>query len=86
MISLETPPVFVLSSGDAATPWVWGRSLANTFRGSRTITYDGTQHVAYLFVPSTCVNEPVSRYLLTRELPPRDVTCDYIPGGPSPLR
>jgi len=86
MGSLETPPVFVLSSGDAATPWVWGRSLANTFSGSRTITYDGTQHVAYLFVPSTCVNEPVTRYLLTRELPPRDLTCAYAPGGPSPLR
>lgn len=86
MISLTTPPVFVLSSGDAATPWVWGRSLANTFVGSRTITYDGTQHVAYLVVPSRCVNEPVTRYLLTRELPSRNLACSYSPGGPSPLR
>ncbi len=86
MINLKTPPLFVLSSGDAATPWVWGRSLANTFVGSRTITYDGTQHVAYLFVPSTCVNEPVTRYLLTRKLPEGDLVCNYSPGGPSPLR
>ncbi len=86
MISLRTPPVFVLSSGDAATPWVWGRSLANTFVGSRTITYEGTQHVAYLVVPSTCINEPVTRYLLTRELPLGDRSCNYSPGGPSPLR
>ncbi|MGA1146523.1 MAG: alpha/beta fold hydrolase [Candidatus Nanopelagicales bacterium] len=86
MISLATPPLFVLSSGDAATPWVWGRSLANTFVGSRTITYDGTQHVAYLFVPSRCVNEPVTRYLLTRTLPSGNLACSYSPGGPSPLR
>ena len=85
-IALKTPPVFVLSSGDAATPWVWGRALANTFAGSSTITYESTQHVAYLIAPSTCVNAPVTKYLLTRELPPRNRLCSYAPGGPGPQR
>jgi hypothetical protein len=86
MINLKTSPVFVLSSGDAATPWVWGRSLANTFVGSSTVTYESTQHVAYLTTPSDCVNDPVTEYLLTLKLPPRHLLCSYSPGGPVPLR
>lgn len=82
MISLKTPPVFVLSSGDAATPWVWGRSLANTFARSSTVTYESTQHVAYLTTPSDCVNEPVTEYLLTLTMPPRHRQCSFTPGGP----
>jgi pimeloyl-ACP methyl ester carboxylesterase len=86
MTNLKTPPLFVLSSGDAATPWVWGRSLANTFVGSRTITYDSTQHVAYLFTPSDCVNAPVTEYLLTLKLGPRNLGCAYSPEKPAPQR
>jgi len=86
MVARKAPPLFVLSSGDAATPWVWGRSMANAYPGSKAITYDGTQHVAYLFVPSACLNERVTRYLLTLELPRRNVDCPYAPGGPSPRR
>jgi pimeloyl-ACP methyl ester carboxylesterase len=86
MIALKTPPVFVLSSGDAATPWVWGRSLANTFAGSSTITYNSTQHVMYMITPSTCVNAPVTEYLLTLKPPPRNRLCAYAPGGPVALR
>jgi hypothetical protein len=82
MIALKTPPVFVLSSGDAATPWVWGRSLANTFAGSSSITYESTQHVDYLFTPSDCVNAAVTEYLITLKLPPRHRQCAYSPGGP----
>jgi pimeloyl-ACP methyl ester carboxylesterase len=86
MTNLKTPPLFVLSSGDAATPWVWGRSLANTFVGSRTITYNSTQHVAYLFTSSDCVNAPVTEYLLTLTLVPRNLECAYSPGRPAPQR
>lgn len=82
MANLKTPPVFVLSSGDAATPWVWGRSLANLFVGSRTITYDSTQHGAYLNTPSNCVNAPVTQYLLTLNLPARNRLCAFSPSNP----
>ncbi len=86
MIALKTPPVFVLSSGDTATPWIWGRNLANTFVGSSTITYESTQHVDYLFTPSECVNAAVTDYLITLKLPPRHRQCTYSPGGPVALR
>jgi pimeloyl-ACP methyl ester carboxylesterase len=82
MVNLKTPPVFVLSSGDAATPWVWGRSLANLFVGSRTITYDSTQHGTYLNTPSHCVNAPVTQYLLTLKLPARNRLCAFSPSNP----
>jgi pimeloyl-ACP methyl ester carboxylesterase len=83
-ITLGTPPMFVLSTGDPATPWVWGRSMANTFARSRTISYASTQHVSYLFAPSTCVNDTVTRYLLNLQLPRADMSCAYTPSPPPP--
>ena len=83
-ISLANPPMFVLSTGDPATPWVWGRSMANTFAGSRTISYASTQHVTYLLAPSACVNNTVTRYLLTLQRPSRDISCAFTPSPVSP--
>ena len=83
-INLANPPMFVLSTGDAATPWIWGRSLANAFARSRTISYASTQHVTYLLAPSTCVNNPVTRYLLTLQRPNRDLSCSFTPSPPAP--
>jgi pimeloyl-ACP methyl ester carboxylesterase len=85
-VALKNPPVFVLTTGDVATPWVWGRGLANTFARSSTITYDSTQHVAYLSTPSACLNDPVTEYLLTLTMPPRVLGCPFVPGGPTPVR
>ncbi|MGA0104579.1 MAG: alpha/beta hydrolase, partial [Steroidobacteraceae bacterium] len=76
---LATPPMFVLSTGDTATQWVWGRSMANTFARSRTISYASTQHVSYLQTPSTCVNNTVTRYLLTLQRPSADISCSFAP-------
>ena len=78
-IVLKTPPVVVLSLGDVATPWIWGKSMANQYAGSRTINYNGSQHVTYLSTPSTCVNDPVTAYLLTKKLPAENVFCSFAP-------
>ncbi|MDP4974453.1 MAG: alpha/beta fold hydrolase, partial [Candidatus Nanopelagicales bacterium] len=83
-ITLATPPMFVLSTGDPATAWVGGRSMANTFARSRTISYAGTQHVTYLRTPSACVNDPVTRYLLTLQRPRADISCAFTPSPPPP--
>ena len=80
-ISLRTPPVVVLSLGDKSTPWIWGRTMANQYAGSRTITYNSTQHVTYLQTPSTCVNDPVTRYVLFRKLPANNIFCGYVPSN-----
>ena len=84
LISLATPPMFVLSTGDSATPWIWGRSMANTFARSRTISYASTQHVTYMQTPSACVNDPVTTYLLTLRQPSRDISCGFTPSPPPP--
>jgi hypothetical protein len=78
-ITLPTPPVVVLSLGDRATPWLWGKIMANQYAGSRLINYNSSQHVTYLFAPSTCVNDPVTRYILRRQLPPNNVFCAFVP-------
>jgi len=83
-ITLATPPMFVLSTGDPATQWVWGRSMANIFARSRTISYASTQHVTYMQTPSTCVNDPVTQYLLTLQLPRADISCAFTPSPPPP--
>lgn len=77
-IALPVPPLFLLTTGDAATPWIWGRSLANTFARSRTFTYDSTVH-GVLTVPSACIQGAIYRYLLNLSLPRSDVFCPYVP-------
>jgi hypothetical protein len=77
-LTLRNPPLFLLSTGDAATPWVWGRSLANTFAKSRTVTYNSTTH-GMIAAPSLCVFGAAEQYLLDLELPRTDVFCPYVP-------
>lgn len=77
-LTLANPPLFLLSTGDAATPWVWGRSLANTFAKSRTVTYNSTTH-GVIAAPSLCVFGAAEKYLLDLELPRKDVFCPFVP-------
>jgi hypothetical protein len=81
-IALRNAPLFLLASGDAATPWIWGRSLANTFAKSRTMTFESTTH-GILVGPSACMNDVVEKYLLTLQLPRTDVFCPYVPSKPA---
>ena len=81
-IALPNAPLFLLSSGDAATPWIWGRSLANTFAKSRTLTVESTTH-GILAVLSACINDVVEKYLLTLRLPRTDVFCPYVADKPA---
>jgi pimeloyl-ACP methyl ester carboxylesterase len=81
-ITLPTPPVVVAALGDTQTPWIWGRTMANQYAGSRTITYNSSQHVSYLQTPSTCVNDRVTRYVVRRDLPPRNISCAFTPTSP----
>lgn len=82
-ITLPNAPLFLLASGDAATPWIWGRSLANTFAKSRTMTFESTTH-GILVGPSSCMNNVVEKYLLTVRLPRADLYCPYVPTESAP--
>ena len=85
-ITLATPPVVVISTGDVRTPWIWGRTMANQYARSRTISYESSQHVTYLRTPSSCVNDPVTEYLLTKRLPPARVSCPFVASSPAGTR
>ena len=78
LLTLPNPPLFLLGTGDAATPWVWGRGLANTFAKSLTVNYNTTQH-GMIGAPSLCVFGAAEKYLLNLELPRKDVFCPYVP-------
>lgn len=84
LFNLPTRPLFLLTTGDAGTPWVWGRSLANTFVGSKTVTYDSTEHAAFFFTSSQCVKSAAKKYLLRLQLPKEDAFCQYSRPGPRP--
>lgn len=81
-IALTPKPLVVNAIGDRATPWAWGRTMANAYAGARMITYNSSQHVSYRFVPSDCLNDAVTTYLLTGRRPRKDLFCDYAPGPP----
>jgi hypothetical protein len=49
--------------------------MTAAFPRARSITYLGSQHVVYGTVGSTCVDAPITRYLLSGALPPADRTC-----------
>jgi hypothetical protein len=61
-----------------------GKIMANQYAGSRLINYNISQHVTCMSTPSTCVNDPVTRYLLCRQLPPSNVFCPFVPSPPPP--
>ena len=66
------------SSWDAATPWVWSTAMARAFPSMRTLQVVGNEHGIYTNAQSSCMEEAVSRYLLTGAVPPTDLSCPYV--------
>ncbi|PXX66422.1 alpha/beta hydrolase family protein [Nocardia tenerifensis] len=65
--------VVVAVTGDPATPYPGGVSLAKTL-GASLITYEGTQHGA-AFEGIACVDEPVLKYLVDLTPPAEGLRC-----------
>jgi pimeloyl-ACP methyl ester carboxylesterase len=74
VLRLSPRPVVVNAVADNATPYLGARELANAFASAPMVVYDGTQHVIYGRT-SSCIDTPVTRYLLTLQLPPRSTAC-----------
>lgn len=73
------PPTLVISTtGDPATPYAAGVTLANALHG-RLLTVEGTQHTA-AGEGYSCVDQTVANYLLDLELPADGAQCT-IPAG-----
>jgi len=68
------PPVLVVSTtADPSTPYLAGVELAR-YLGGALVTFEGTQHTVVLDgVP--CVDDVVTRYLVTLETPADDPHC-----------
>ncbi|MBK5223566.1 MAG: alpha/beta fold hydrolase [Acidimicrobiia bacterium] len=71
----DAPPLLVIATtGDPATPYQWGVTLAEELETSTLLTVEGDAHTAY-GGGITCVNDIVDAYLLELELPPEGTTC-----------
>lgn len=73
-VRLRTPPLIANAIADNRTPWTAAQSMAQAFTGSHIIGYQGTHHILYGRTTS-CVAEPITRYLVQRILPPSNVMC-----------
>ena len=68
------PTVMVISTTqDPATPYQAGVNLATDLR-ARLLTYEGTQHTAFL-QGNTCVDNAGISYLANLKLPPEGTRC-----------
>ncbi|MCQ8768266.1 alpha/beta hydrolase [Streptomyces telluris] len=73
------PPVLMLNSRhDPATYYEAAQRAHRDLRGSRLVTATGGDHGVYLG-GSACTDGIVNKYLLSGELPARDVTCEDAP-------
>jgi TAP-like protein len=70
------PPVLIIATkDDPATPYSWGVSLSHQLDGARLLTVNGAIHGAFAR-GAACVDNPVSTYLLTLQLPPPNSVCN----------
>ncbi|WP_158605648.1 alpha/beta hydrolase [Amycolatopsis panacis] len=53
--------------------------MQQAVRGSRMVLSEGGNHGQFLFDGNSCVDQPVTRYLLTGKLPAADVRCAASP-------
>jgi len=72
------------STGDGATPFVWSEQMAGAFKRAALIRYDGWQHVNWTRLESGCVNDPITKFILTarKPTPKRPPLCPFAPPGP----
>ena len=73
-LTLDTPPLIANALADNRTPWTAAVEMSRAFTGARTVQYGGTHHIVYGRTTS-CVDRPITRYLVNVKLPGRDVVC-----------
>lgn len=73
-ISLTTPPLIANALADNRTPWTAAVEMSRAFTAARTVQYGGTHHIVYGRTTS-CVDRPITRYLVNLKVPRRDVAC-----------
>jgi pimeloyl-ACP methyl ester carboxylesterase len=70
-----TAPILVVGTTfDPATPYAWSKALNRQLPTSTLLTYRGDGHTAF-GGSSRCIDDAVTRYLLTGALPPAGTVC-----------
>lgn len=73
-VSTAPPALIVGTTRDPATPYAGARDLQRRLRGSRVLTYEGTEHGGY-GRGHACVDDAVDAYLIDLTLPARGTRC-----------
>lgn len=73
-LKLNNPPIIVNARGDNRTPWTAALDTAASFTGSRIVGYAGTHHILY-GRRTSCIDDPITRYLIHRRLPSANINC-----------
>jgi hypothetical protein len=74
------------STGDGATPAPWTAQMSASFPRAGVVRFDGWQHVNWTSVESSCVNDPITRFIVTGRQPSplRLPLCPFaLPGPPA---
>ncbi len=72
-------PVLVVGSYyDASTPYEGALAASRLLKNARLLSYAGWGHSAYLKVGNACIDEAVTRYLVTDVLPDRGTVCQPV--------
>jgi pimeloyl-ACP methyl ester carboxylesterase len=73
--STKVPPALIIgTTRDPATPYAGAQDLKRRLRGSRLLTYDGTEHGGY-GRGHACIDDAVDAYLIDLALPARGTRC-----------
>jgi pimeloyl-ACP methyl ester carboxylesterase len=71
----STPVLVVGNYYDASTPYEGAVTASRLLKNARLLSYAGWGHRAYLIVGNTCVDDSVTRYLVSNVLPARNTVC-----------
>ena len=71
----SAPILVVSTTHDPATPYEWGQRLAGQLDNAVLLSWDGTNHTAYL-EGSDCVTDAVDAYLLAGTMPKEGLVCN----------
>ena len=75
---LTTPPLVVQATGDPATPYEQGETLARRI-GASLLSVDSGDHTHFGLPGEECTTATVTRYLLEGRLPARGTVCAGAP-------
>jgi pimeloyl-ACP methyl ester carboxylesterase len=82
----SSPVLIVGNHFDPATPYHGAVTASELLPNSRLLSYAGWGHTAYVSAGNFCVDNFVTRYLLTSRVPPEGTVCqpEGSPFGPEP--